>query len=188
MKRRQSRTIRRSRRIAMQRKRRNRRSSVGEIFNLTPGKAENENDTLAARSAEQLGEAAAYLHDQQSRRKARKGKTKTGRRTKKTKGKKGTTERKEDKHSGRRVGDSYWEDPAETPRKSLVRLFDGSGGSTPQTRSSEEEPDTDDRGRDNSLSFQQQFQTAVISARGSLQAPWARLAPRYVRMPRSGSD
>jgi len=54
MKRRQSRTIRRSRRIAMQQKRRNRRSSVGEIFNLTPGKAANENDTLAARSAEHI--------------------------------------------------------------------------------------------------------------------------------------
>ena len=118
---------------------------MGEIFNLTPGKAANEIDTLAARSAEQLGEAAAILHDQQSRRKARKGKTK-GRRE--TKGQKGTTGKKNDQkdnHAGRRVGDSFWEDPAETPRKSLVRLFDGSGGSTPQTRSSEEEPDTDDR-------------------------------------------
>ena len=118
---------------------------MGEIFNLTPGKADNENDTLAARAAEQLGEVAAILHDQQSRRKTRKGKTKTGRKTTKPKGKKGMTERKEDKRSGRRVGDSYWEDPDETPRKSLVRLFDGSGGSTPQTRSSEEEPNTDDR-------------------------------------------
>ena len=45
---------------------------------------------------------------------------------------------------GRRVGDSFWEDPDETPRKSLVLLFDGSGGSTPQTRSSDEDPNTDD--------------------------------------------
>ena len=104
MKRRQSRTIRRSRRIAMQHRRRNRRSSVGEVFGLTPGKATNENDTLAARAAEQLGEAAAALHDQQSRRKARKGKTKTGRKTKTTKGKKGTTKKK-DNRTGRRAGD-----------------------------------------------------------------------------------
>ena len=64
MKRRQSRTIRRSRRIAMQHSRRNRRSSVGEVFDFTPGKTTNENDTLAERAAEQLGEAAALLHDQ----------------------------------------------------------------------------------------------------------------------------
>ena len=114
---------------------------MGEVFGLTPGKATNENDTLTARSAEQLGAAAAALHDQQAR-SARKGKTKTGRKTKTTKGKKGTTKRK-DNRTGRRAGDSLWEDPDETPRKSLVRLFDGSsGGSTPQTRSSEEEPNT----------------------------------------------
>ena len=35
--------------------------------------------------------------------------------------------------------------PDEIPRKILVCLFDGSGGSTPQTRSSKEEPNTDDR-------------------------------------------
>ena len=127
----------------MQYRRRNRRSSVGEIFNLTPGKATNDNDTLTDRVTEQLGEAAALLHDQQSRRKARKGKTKTGRKTKTTKGKKGTIKKK-DNLAGRRVGDSFWEDPDETPRKSLVRLFDGSGGSTPQTRSSNEQPNTDD--------------------------------------------
>ena len=67
---------------------------MGEIFNLTPGKADNENDTLAARAAEQLGEAAAILHDQQSRRKARKGKAKTGGKTKKTKGKKESGKRR----------------------------------------------------------------------------------------------
>ena len=128
MKRRQSRTIRRSRRIALQHRRRNRRSSVGEVFGLTPGKATNENDTLVERAAEQLGEAAALLHDQQSRCKTRKGKTKTtkkGRKTKTTKGKKGTTKKK-DNRVGRRAGDSFWEDPDETPRMSLVRLFDGS--------------------------------------------------------------
>ena len=95
LKRRQSRTIRKSRRLALKRRRQNRRSSVGEVFNLTPGKATNENDTLAARAAEQLGEAAAILHDQQSRRKAREGKTKTGHKTKTTKGKKGTTKKKD---------------------------------------------------------------------------------------------
>ena len=118
---------------------------MGEVFNLTPGKATNENDTLAERAAEQLGEAAALLHDQQSR-SARKEKTKGQRKTKPTKGKKkGKPKTEKDSHSGRRVGDSFWEDPDETPRKSLAGLFDGSGGSTPQTRSSKEEPNTDDR-------------------------------------------
>ena len=47
--------------------------------------------------------------------------------------------------TGRRAGDSLWEDPDETPRKSLVRLFDGGGGSTPHTHSSDEEPNTEDK-------------------------------------------
>ena len=117
---RQSRTIRKSRRLALKRRRQNRRSSVGEVFNLTPGKATNENDTLAERAAEQLGEAAALLHDQQSR-SARKEKTKGQRKTMPTKGKKkGKPKTEKDSHSGRRVGDSFWEDPDETPRKRLV--------------------------------------------------------------------
>ena len=62
---RQSKTIRKSRRLALKWRRENRRSSVGEVYNLTPGKATNENGTLAERAAEQLGEAAAKLHDQQ---------------------------------------------------------------------------------------------------------------------------
>ena len=117
LKRRQSRTIRKSRRLALKRRRQNRRSSVGEVFNLTPGKATNENDTLAERAAEQLGEAAAALHDQQSRRSARKGKAKGQHKTKPTKGKKkGEPKNKKDNHAGRRVGDSYWEDTSVTVR------------------------------------------------------------------------
>ena len=113
----------------MQHRRRNRRSSVGEVFGLTPGKATNENDTLAARSAEQLGETVTTLHDQQAR-SARKGKTKGRRKSKSKKGeKRGKPKNKKDNHAGRRVGDSFWADPDETPRKSLMRLFDGSGGS-----------------------------------------------------------
>ena len=70
-----------------------------------------------------------------------------------------------------------WEDPDETPRKSLVRLFDGSsGGSTPQTRSSEEEPNTEDRkfikGDDESLSDPSYHPTDEESEWGSgLDAP-----------------
>ena len=144
MKRRQSKTMRKSRRLALKRRRENRRSSVGEVYNLTPGKATNENGTLAERAAEQLGEAAAKLHDQQAR-SARKGKTKGRRKTKPTKGKTKGKTKKKDNHAGRRVGDSFWENPDETPRKSLEGLFDGSEGSTPQTRSSEEEPNTEDK-------------------------------------------
>ena len=144
MKRRQSKTIRKSRRLALKRRRENRRSSVGEVCNLTPGRATNENDALAERAAEQLGEAAAKLHDQQAR-SARKGKTNGRRKTKPTKGKTKGKTKKKDNHVGRRVGDSYWEDPDETPRKSLAGLFEGSGGSTPQTRSSDEEPNTEDK-------------------------------------------
>ena len=125
---------------------------MGEVFNLTPGKATNENDTLAERAAEQLGEAAAALHDQQSRRKARKGKKnrrdeEQRRKTRTTKGKKGKAKHKGGNGAGRRARDSLWADPDETPRHSLVRLFDGSrsGGSTPLVPSSDEEPNTDDR-------------------------------------------
>ena len=152
MKERQVRTIRKSRRLALKRRRKNRRSSVGEVFDLTPGKATNENDTLAERAAEQLGEAAAALHDQQSRRKARKGKRnrrdeEQRRKARTTKGKKGKAKHKEGNGAGRRARDSLWADPDETPRHSLVRLFDGSrsGGSTPLVPSSDEEPNTDDR-------------------------------------------
>ena len=113
-------------------------------YNLTPGKATNENATLAERAAEQLGEAAAKLHDQQAR-SARKGKTKGRRKTKPTKGMTKGKPKKKDNHVGRRVGDSFWEDPDETPRKSLAGLFGGSEGSTPQTRSSDEEPNTEDK-------------------------------------------
>ena len=149
MKERQVRTIRKSRRLALKRRRKNRRSSVGEVFDLTPGKATNENDTLAERAAEQLGEAAASLHDQQAR-SARKGKTKGRHKTKATKatkGKKDKTKKKWGNGAGRRARDFLWADPDETPRHSLVRLFDGSrsGGSTPLEHSSDEEPNTEDR-------------------------------------------
>ena len=47
----------------------------------------------------------------------------------------------------RHTRDSLWEDPDETPRHSLVWLFDdsSSGGSTPLNKNSNKEPDTDDR-------------------------------------------
>ena len=101
---------------------------------------------LAERAAEQFGEAAASLHDQQART-ARKGKIKRATQDHGDQGEEGQSQEKGANGAGHRAKDSLWTDPDETPRHILVCLFDGSrsGGSTPMYDSSEEEPNTDDR-------------------------------------------
>ena len=148
MKRRQSRTIRKSRRLALKRKRIKHRSSIGEIMMVTPSKTKSKNSTVAERAAEQLAEAAAALHDAQTDRKNSGGKQKTTK-AKKVKGsKKKGNKGKKAKGPGRRPRISFhgFVDEEKPARESMVRLFDGShsGGSTPLAESSEEEPNTED--------------------------------------------
>ena len=80
---------------------------MGEIFDLTPGKANNENDTLAARAAEQLGTAATMMHDQERPRQDENPRRPRGRRNR-------------SRRSGTNTRDTGWGTPAgETQRRPL---------------------------------------------------------------------